>query len=72
LIHHYEIYALAEPRRFAVLAVFSDRAKNKGLYVISIPILLDYFAVFAKDDAAVSKMTSTWNPKRQDYDVVVD
>ena len=72
LIHHYEMYALAEFRRFASLALFSDYARNKGLYIISIPDVLDYFALFAKDNSAVSYMRSTWNPKKQDYDVVVE
>lgn len=72
LIHHYEMYALAQARRFATLAVFSDYARNRGLYLISIPALLDYFVLFTKDDSSVSRMTSIWNYKKQDYDVVVD
>lgn len=72
LIHHYEMYALAEPRRFAVVAVFSDYMRNKGLYMIKVDRLLDYLAIFAQDESAVSSMRSTWNVKRQDFDVVVD
>jgi len=72
LIHHYELYALAVPRHFAILAVFSDFMRNKGLYIIDIPELIEYFAMFAKDASAVSRMKSVWNPKKQDFDVVVD
>lgn len=72
LIHHYEMYALAEGRRFVAVAVFSDYMRNQGLYIIDVSALLDYLAVFAKDDSAVTRMSSIWNEKRQDYEVSVD
>lgn len=72
LIHHYEMAALSSQRSFSELVVFSDRAKNKGMYHIDIAELLTYLYRFGQDDSAVSKSTSTWNPKRQDYDVWVD
>lgn len=71
-IHHYEMYAASEGPRFSMVVIFSDRMKNKGVYLISIPELLDFFDAFAGDESAVSERKMTWNPKKEDFDVVVD
>jgi hypothetical protein len=72
LVHHYEMYAASEGRTFSQILVFSDRMRDKGLYVIDVPALLDFLSRFSEDASAVSSMEATWNPTKRDYDVVLD
>lgn len=67
LIHHYLLGATSEGTEFASLLVFSDYERNRFLYEVSIPRLIDLFSRFASDDSWPAGGSLTWDEDEQDY-----
>lgn len=69
LIHHYVLLALRSRGAFTHVAVFSDRTRNTGLYVLDVAELLQFFAGFAEDGSASSVVRFRWHESKHDYSV---
>jgi hypothetical protein len=74
LIHYYIMFARGGPREFRTLLVASDYKRKESLFEISLGELLNFFALFSREESALSQcgvaVACIWNEKTQDYDFV--